>query len=101
MILKNEEPNLARCLMSVKPVADEIIVVDTGSTDKTRAIAAALGAKVFDFTWTNNFSETRNYSLSKASGEWILVLDADEIISPLDHDKLKKLLKKKKISRNL
>jgi Flp pilus assembly protein TadD len=95
MIVKNEELNLAKCLMSVKPVADEIIVVDTGSTDKTKAIASALGAKVFDFTWTHDFSEARNYSLSKASGGWILVLDADEIVSPLDHDKLKKLIKNK------
>ena len=93
MIVKNEEPNLAKCLMSVKPVVDEIIVVDTGSTDKTKAIASALGAKVFDFSWTNDFSKARNYSLSKASGDWILVLDADEIVSPLDHDKLKKLIK--------
>ncbi len=96
MIVKNEERNLARCLMSVKSVADEIIVVDTGSTDKTKAIASALGAKVFDFTWANDFSEARNYSLSKASGGWILVLDADEVVSALDHDKLKKLIKKAK-----
>ena len=95
MIVKNEELNLAKCLMSVKPVADEIIVVDTGSTDKTKAIASALGAKVFDFPWTNDFSEARNYSLSKASGDWILVLDADEMVSPLDHDKLKKLINRK------
>ena len=92
MIVKNEELNLSRCLMSVKPVADEIIVVDTGSNDKTKAIASALGAKVFDFPWTNDFSEARNYSLSKASGDWILVLDADEMISPLDHASLKSLV---------
>jgi GT2 family glycosyltransferase/Flp pilus assembly protein TadD len=95
MIVKNEELSLAKCLMSVKPVADEIIVVDTGSADKTKAIASALGAKVFDFPWTNDFSEARNYSLSKASGGWILVLDADELVSPLDHDKLKKLINSK------
>ena len=92
MIVKNEELNLAKCLMSVKPVADEIIVVDTGSTDKTKLIGSALGAKVFDFTWTNNFSEARNYSLSKASGDWMLVLDADEMISPLDHASLRSLI---------
>jgi glycosyltransferase involved in cell wall biosynthesis len=92
MIVKNEEQHLARCLMSVKPVADEIIVVDTGSTDKTKAIASALGATVFDFPWTNDFSEARNYSLSKASGDSILVLDADEIISPLDHAALRSLI---------
>ena len=94
MIVKNEELNLAKCLMSVKPVADEIIVVDTGSTDKTKAIATALGAKVFDFPWTNDFSEARNYSLSKASSDWILVLDADEMISPLDHVSLRSLINK-------
>ena len=93
MIVKNEELNLAKCLMSVKPVVEEIIVVDTGSTDKTKAIASALGAKVFDFPWTNDFSEARNYSLSKASGDWILVLDADEVISHLDHGKLKTIVK--------
>jgi GT2 family glycosyltransferase/Flp pilus assembly protein TadD/glycogen synthase/SAM-dependent methyltransferase len=95
MIVKNEELSIAKCLMSVKPVADEIIVVDTGSADKTKAIASALGAKVFDFPWTSDFSEARNYSLSKASGGWILVLDADELVSPLDHDKLKKLINSK------
>ena len=89
MIVKNEEQHLAKCLMSVKPVVDEMIVVDTGSTDKPKHIAAALGAKVFDFPWTNDFSEARNYSLSKASGDWILVLDADEVVSPLDHGALK------------
>jgi len=93
MIVKNEELNLAKCLMSVKPIADEIIVIDTGSSDKTKVLASALGAKVFDFPWTNDFSEARNYSLSKASGDWILVLDADEVVSPLDHEKLKKVIK--------
>lgn len=92
MIVKNEESNLAKCLMSAKPVADEIIVVDTGSTDKTKAIASALGAKVFDFPWTDNFSEARNHSLSKASGDWILVLDADEVISQQDHAGLRSLI---------
>jgi O-antigen biosynthesis protein len=93
MIVKNEELNLAKCLMSAKPVVDEIIVVDTGSTDKTKAIASALGAKVFDFPWTNDFAEARNFSLSKASGDWIFVLDADEVVSPLDYHKLKKTFK--------
>jgi glycosyltransferase involved in cell wall biosynthesis len=95
MIVKNEEEHLAQCLMSVKSIVSEMIVVDTGSTDKTKAIASALGAKVFDFPWAYDFSEARNYSLSKASGNWILVLDADEIVSPSDHDKLKKLIKNK------
>jgi GT2 family glycosyltransferase/lipoprotein NlpI len=93
MIVKNEEAHLARCLQSIKPVADELIVVDTGSTDRTKAIASAMGAHVYDFQWTNDFSEARNFSLSKASGGWILVLDADEVISPLDHLRLKKIIK--------
>jgi tetratricopeptide (TPR) repeat protein len=88
MIARNEEPHLAKCLMSVKPIVNEMIVVDTGSSDRTKNIAAALGAKVFDYPWTNDFSEARNYSLSKASGDWILVLDADEVVSPLDYHKL-------------
>jgi glycosyltransferase involved in cell wall biosynthesis len=92
MIAKNEEENLLRCLMSLKPIADEIIIVDTGSTDKTKEIARALGAKVFDFKWTNDFSEARNVSLSKASGQWILVHDADEVISSLDYKKLRRLI---------
>jgi glycosyltransferase involved in cell wall biosynthesis len=95
MIVKNEESHLARCLASIKPIADELIVVDTGSTDRTKAIASAMGASVFDFPWTNDFSEARNYSLSKASGNWILVLDADEMVSPLDHSKLNQIINNK------
>ncbi len=89
MIVKNEEQYLARCLMSLVPVASEIIVVDTGSTDRTRDIARAFGAQVSFFEWTGDFSEARNVSLEKAVGEWVLVHDADEVLSPLDHDKLK------------
>jgi O-antigen biosynthesis protein len=99
MIVKNEEPHLARCLMSVKPVVDEIIVVDTGSSDRTKSIAAALGAAVFDFPWADDFSEARNFSLSKASGDWILVMDADEIVSSMDHGVLRKITKKRPSKR--
>jgi tetratricopeptide (TPR) repeat protein len=88
MIVKDEEAHLAKCLMSVKDIVDEMIVVDTGSTDQTKDIATAFGAQVFDFTWTNDFSEARNVSLSKASGDWILVLDGDEALSPADHSTL-------------
>jgi len=97
MIVKNEEQHIARCLLSAKPVVDEMIIVDTGSTDKTRDIALAYGAKVFDFPWTKDFSAARNQSLANASGEWILVLDADEVISPLDHAALRKLITKNTI----
>jgi glycosyltransferase involved in cell wall biosynthesis len=93
MIVKNEEETIARALRSVKPVVDEMIVVDTGSTDRTKEIARSLGAKVYDFAWTDNFSDARNFSLSKATGEWILVLDADEVISALDHEKLRELIR--------
>jgi|WetSurMetagenome_2_1015567.scaffolds.fasta_scaffold00190_21 O-antigen biosynthesis protein len=94
MIVKNEEQHLARCLMSAKPVVDEMIVVDTGSTDRTKDIAGAYGARVFDFPWTNDFSEARNFSLSMAAGDWILVLDADEVISPQDYAALERIVKK-------
>ncbi|MBN1227720.1 MAG: glycosyltransferase [Deltaproteobacteria bacterium] len=95
MIVKNEENHIARCLTSALPVADEMIVVDTGSTDRTKDIAAAFGAKVFEFPWTGDFSEARNFSLSKASGDWIFVLDADEVISSRDYDPLKGIILKK------
>ena len=72
MIVKNEERTIARALESIKALASELIVVDTGSTDGTKIIAAALGAKVFDFPWTDDFSSARNVSLSKATGDWIL-----------------------------
>jgi glycosyltransferase involved in cell wall biosynthesis len=92
MIVKSEEEHLAKCLMSVKPIVSEMIVVDTGSTDKTKNIALAFGAKVFDFQWRDDFSAARNLSLSKATGEWILVLDADEVISPADYPTLKTIV---------
>ncbi|MGQ9569633.1 MAG: glycosyltransferase [Thermodesulfovibrionales bacterium] len=97
MIVKNEESYIAQCLLSVAPVVDEMIIVDTGSTDRTKDIAKAFGAKVYDFHWTNNFAEARNYSLDHANGDWILVLDADEVISSRDHRALTELIKKKKM----
>jgi glycosyltransferase involved in cell wall biosynthesis len=78
MIVKNEKDNLPRCLASAKPYVDEIIVVDTGSDDETPEIAAELGAKVSYFEWCDDFAAARNYAISQASGDWILMLDADE-----------------------
>lgn len=78
MIVKNEERYLRGCLESAKPFVDEIIVVDTGSTDKTVEIAKEFEANVIPFQWTGNFSEARNESLQHATGSWILYLDADE-----------------------
>ncbi len=78
MIVKNEEELLPVCLKSVRQVADEIVIVDTGSTDSTKDVANRFGAKVIEHTWHNDFAEARNVSLESASGDWILVLDADE-----------------------
>lgn len=92
MIVKDEEKYLPRCLGSIKPVVDEMIIVDTGSIDRTKDIAKLFGAKVYDFEWNDDFSEARNFSLSKAAGEWIFVLDADEVVSPIDYGELKDLI---------
>jgi glycosyltransferase involved in cell wall biosynthesis/Tfp pilus assembly protein PilF len=80
MIVKNEEEMLHRCLKSVKDFVDEIIVVDTGSTDQTVEIAKRFGAQVFHHAWEDNFSKHRNQSLQYATGEWFIYLDADEEI---------------------
>ncbi|MFN3480499.1 MAG: glycosyltransferase, partial [Thermodesulfovibrionales bacterium] len=72
MIVKNEERYLAQCLESVKGLVDEMIIVDTGSEDRTKEIAEIFGARVFEFQWNGDFSEARNFSLSKAEGDWIL-----------------------------
>ena len=93
MIAKNEEKYLAQCLRSVRPMVDEMIVVDTGSTDRTKDVARAFGAKLYDFTWEQDFSEARNVSLSKAAGDWIFILDADEVIAPDDYSRFKALVK--------
>jgi glycosyltransferase involved in cell wall biosynthesis len=80
MIVKNEEKVLARCLESVNGLVDEIIIVDTGSEDRTIEIAKSYGADVFEYTWGNHFANARNFSLEKANTDWHLVLDADEYI---------------------
>lgn len=88
MITKNEESNLRRCLDSVKNIVDEIVIVDTGSTDKTKDIALEFSAKVYDYEWDNNFSNARNYALSKSTGDWNLILDADEFVTNINLDKI-------------
>lgn len=80
MIVKDEGQFLEECLEAVKGLVDEMVIVDTGSTDNTREIALKFGAKVYDFEWCDDFSAARNESLKHASGDWILVLDADELI---------------------
>jgi len=93
MIVKDNEATLFKCLESIKDIADEIIVVDTGSKDKTKEIAKKFGSKICDFVWTYNFSEAKNYAISKAKHPWILEIDADESISKKDHQKIKNLIK--------
>lgn len=81
MIVRNEERNLQSCLDSVRPIADEIVIVDTGSTDSTQYIAAHNGAKVIPFDFERvDFAAARNQALARATGDWILVLDADETL---------------------
>lgn len=82
LIARNEARCLARCLESIRTVVDEMVVVDTGSTDATPQIATSLGARVERFTWCEDFAAARNHSLQQATSDWILVLDADEYASP-------------------
>ncbi len=89
MIARNESRLLARCLESVRGVVDEIIVVDTGSTDATPQVAAAYGARVVHEVWRNDFARARNRSLEEAHSDWILVLDADEELAPESRPLLK------------
>ncbi len=80
MIVKNESNTLTRCLDSLKSIWDELIIVDTGSTDNTIELARTYTDKVYEFTWTGNFSEARNFALSKATCDYIYTADADEIL---------------------
>jgi glycosyltransferase involved in cell wall biosynthesis/tetratricopeptide (TPR) repeat protein len=89
MIVKNEEANLGECLGSVADLVQEIIVVDTGSTDATMEIAARFGAKVFDFPWVDSFAAARNESLRHATGDWIFWLDADDRLDEPNRAKLR------------
>ena len=82
MIVKNEAHCLAECLGSVRSIADEIVIADTGSTDGTVAVARRFGAKVFSIEWRHDFAEARNHSLEAATGDWLLHLDADEVLDP-------------------
>jgi len=89
MIVKNEAEHLATCLESVQAVVDEIIVVDTGSTDSTIHIARHYGANVISFPWTSDFAAARNVGITQAQGTWILVLDADEELDQGSKEQLK------------
>ena len=91
MIVKNEEDYIEKCIGSVNGIVDEIIIVDTGSNDRTREVAERFNAKIYDFKWNDDFSAARNFSISKATKDWILVLDADETISSKDLETIKGL----------
>jgi glycosyltransferase involved in cell wall biosynthesis len=92
MIVKNEEAALADCLASVADLVDEMIVVDTGSTDGSREVASQRGARVVEFDWVDDFSAARNESIRQASGDWIFWLDADEQLDQANREKLRALL---------
>lgn len=93
LIVKNEAKNLSRCLASLKGRVDEIVVLDTGSTDGTPAIAEAAGAKVGRFAWVDDFSAARNAAARLATGDWILAIDADEVLDPGDAAMLRRALR--------
>jgi glycosyltransferase involved in cell wall biosynthesis len=93
MIVRNEQAFLGPCLNTIKNLADEIVVIDTGSNDRSADIARIFGARVYHFRWCNDFSAARNQSLEKANGDWIFILDADELIAPEDHADIRQLMK--------
>lgn len=93
MIVKDEESRLGKCLRSVKKLVDEIIVIDTGSTDKTIEIAQSFGARVESFEWNHDFSAARNEGLKYVTGDWVLVLDADEVLSPQIIPQIREVIK--------
>lgn len=99
MIVKNEEDVLKRCLDSVNSIVDEIIIVDTGSSDNTKKIAKEFTDKIYHFKWIDDFSKARNYAFSKATKEYILWLDADDVILEEDIELMKNL--KKDLKKNV
>ena len=98
MITKNEEIFLDQCLKSIQDVADEIIIIDTGSNDQTIQIAHKHGAQIGTFEWCDDFAAARNVSIAQASGDWILILDADEELCIDSVDKIPYLLSQKNVS---
>jgi hypothetical protein len=92
MIVRNEEHNLPDCLRSVQDIFDDLVVVDTGSQDRTRAVAESFGARVFDFPWIDSFSAARNECLRHARGKWAMWLDADDRVDADNRPRLIELL---------
>lgn len=92
LIVQNEEELIFPCLNSVKGIVDDYIVVDTGSSDETVKLAVAAGANVFHFPWTSDFAAARNFALTQAVSDWVLVLDADETLEPVNPEAFLQLL---------
>ncbi|HUU40097.1 MAG TPA: glycosyltransferase, partial [Desulfatiglandales bacterium] len=93
MIVRNEAKNVIDCLESIKDIADEIIVVDTGSIDNTKEVVSAYTDLIFDFRWVDDFSAARNFSLSKVTGKFVMWFDADDILQ--NPEEVKKVLRDK------
>jgi len=93
MIVKNEKTNLEHCLSRISEYVDEIVIVDTGSTDTTKEIALKYTDKVYDFQWRNDFAAARNYAISKTNYEFILSLDADEFLEEINISEMKHMIK--------
>ena len=91
MIVKDEEAVLSRCLTSVGDFADEIIIVDTGSKDRTKEIAGRFTDKIYDFAWRDDFAAARNFAFEKGTGDYLFWLDADDVIPREELTKLKDL----------
>src|SRR5579884_4106366 len=88
LVTRNEEQNLPRVLRSVAGLADEVVVADTGSTDRTAAVATELGARVHEFAWDDDFAAARNFALDQATGDWVLWLNPDEELLPAGRDEI-------------
>lgn len=101
IIAKNEEQNIARCLDCLKPYDFEIIVADTGCTDRTKEMALRYTDKVYDFTWCDDFAAAKNFAVLKASHTHVLVLDSDEFLKRFDAQQVEHLLAQKISMTNL
>ena len=101
MIVKDEEKVIERCLNTVVDIVDEIIIVDTGSQDSTKEKVKRYKADIYDFTWKDDFAEARNFAFSKARMDYILWLDADDVLEKEDQEKLKLLKEYKDTDQNI
>lgn len=95
IIAKDEEKNISECISSFETLVDKVVVVDTGSDDRTKILASQSGASVFDFEWTGSFSDARNFCISKVQTDWCLFVDADERLEKFDVDLLREMMKSK------